>query len=196
MKKKFVQYWLILFLATSFVACNFLKKKEKQNFTTIKFERRISSIDELIKIYNANYSKQSCQHDSLTDENGVLNKFYLNEFSIENTSDDSIKIDGQLLGKALPWIKPKAFNSKTKKWSVVKQNKPLHGCDAFEDKVISKSSKLNFYWLDISSELKDSMMFRYYFKTSQFKDSLMWHDVYYTFKNDSFIIVRQTENEK
>jgi hypothetical protein len=88
------------------------------------------------------------------------------------------------------------FLPKEKKWIFDGYNERMMKRGKLNFHFQKNKSSAFYYKLILEHQIQDSMMFRYYFKTSQFKDSLLHHDVYYTFKNDSFIIVRQTENEK
>jgi hypothetical protein len=113
-------------------------------------------------------------------------------FSIYNQTKDSIEVLEVFYDDYFAdYLIPLTYNSKDKIWN---KSEIKYSVNGFENQVLNNKS-LSLKWLDLK-KIQDSMMFRYFFRTSKFKDSLMYHDVYFTFKNDSFIIVRQTENEK
>ncbi len=198
MKKQLIKYWLILIAAIGFVACNdsvsekTIKKITRTNYTSLKFDSLVSSKDfksVIKKLWNSDVKSKG---DSMINPaDGIYHKVYLSSFSIKNDSKDSVFLEWDTYMKTIPIESTYKFSDLNDSWE-----KRSIGISEYyiEWRKVQPSKSFTFFHLN--GELEDSMMFRYYFKTSQFKDSLMWHDVYYTFKNDSFIIVRQTENEK
>ncbi|MFM2226606.1 MAG: hypothetical protein RJA07_2808 [Bacteroidota bacterium] len=200
MRNNFTKYGLILLVAICFVNCNSAQKKEgkktveKKLFTEFKFIKWNYKKSEIETIAKEQFSHFLPKEDSIKNPmTRKWRKFNIQFLEIKNKTFDTVFVLGQIdsTDKFLYATAPYFYNDSTKMWC--KDLKVQIG-DWLGFHPIWPSLKKNYYNLYI--ETQDSMMFRYYFKTSQFKDSLMWHDVYYTFKNDSLLIVRQTENEK
>jgi hypothetical protein len=195
MKIQFIKYCLIVFVVASFTACNSFQKKENQNYTSLKFERLILNPDDYEKTLHNDLILDVEYDSAFVASTGLKDKLYLLQLSLSSNADDSILIFFST-SKELQTESVFSFDTLYRKWHFDGYNEQLMKRNNLSFHIQKRNSKDSYYKIIYAHQTQDSMMFRYYFKTSKFKDSLMHHDVYYTFKNDSFIIVRQTENEK
>lgn len=189
MKVQVLKYGLILSLVIGFTNCNFNKSTL---ITNVEFDSlavmKVDMYDILGWVENNNPYPSKRTIDSMI-ENAKLYKL---KIKIVNNSSDSVLINGSILMDEsiltvpLEWNKINGWhNSSLSRWITTKSVE-----------IIPPQSFKTIFRIEAVVLQNDSMMFRYKFKIGRNNELWNIHDVYYTFKNDSFIIIRQTEKDR
>ncbi|MEY4875319.1 MAG: hypothetical protein RL708_468 [Bacteroidota bacterium] len=192
-----IKYGLILLVAIGFVACNTIHTNVQLNRINVStFNESLSDSTKAQIVFDISLNgERYWSNDSAILLDSSFKKVYILQMLVKNLSNDTVWIDSKYskITKGFDNEQNFFFDLNKKSWIT------LHNS---EDKNrIIESIPLVFdsticYYKTVLAPLNDSMKVRFYFQLSDFSKKPKWHDVYYTFKNDSFIIIRQTENEK